>query len=298
MNDQPLFPSLPLLFFHFILSLIRHVFIEEYFGNTCYIFKSAQIHRRVEYRKKIGEAMFAFMSLWVIAAFIAYFIKGLCGFANTLVFTSILSFGVANAKISPVDLLLGFPANIIMTWRNRKSLDRKIWLPLAIFVVAGSIPGALLLKNVDVSFIKILFGIVVALLGIEMLVREYRKTNAGSSKILMVLISIAAGMLCGLFGVGALLAAYVSRTAKSDSAFKANTSAVFIVDNFFRIILYTSLGLLTPETIQMVIVLIPFSLLGLFAGMKCCKYINEKIIRRSTTILLMVSGISLALANI
>lgn len=48
------------------------------------------------------------MYLWMIAAFIAYFVKGLCGFANTLVFTTILSFGASNASISPVDLLLGY----------------------------------------------------------------------------------------------------------------------------------------------------------------------------------------------
>ena len=49
---------------------------------------------------------------YFIAAFTAYFVKGLCGFANTLVFTTILSFGTANASISPVDLLLGYPANV------------------------------------------------------------------------------------------------------------------------------------------------------------------------------------------
>ena len=58
--------------------------------------------------------------LWMIAAMIAYFIKGLCGVANTLVFPSILSFGVSNANISPIDLLLGYPANLILTWKNRK----------------------------------------------------------------------------------------------------------------------------------------------------------------------------------
>ena len=47
------------------------------------------------------------MALWMLAAAAAYFVKGLCGFANTLVFTSILSFGSAtNANISPVDLLV------------------------------------------------------------------------------------------------------------------------------------------------------------------------------------------------
>ena len=95
------------------------------------------------------------MILWFIAAFTAYFVKGLCGFANTLIFTSILSFGSANANISPVDLLLGYPANLILTWKNRRSLDPKVFLPLTVLVLAGSIPGALLLRNVDATPIKL-----------------------------------------------------------------------------------------------------------------------------------------------
>jgi uncharacterized membrane protein YfcA len=87
------------------------------------------------------------MYLWILAAVAAYFIKGLCGFANTLVFTSILSFGVANANISPIDLLLGYPTNLILTWKNRRSLDPKVYLPLAALVLVGSIPGAVIGAN-------------------------------------------------------------------------------------------------------------------------------------------------------
>ena len=47
--------------------------------------------------------------VWWTAAVCAFFIKGLCGFANTLVFTTILSFAADNACISPVELLLGYP---------------------------------------------------------------------------------------------------------------------------------------------------------------------------------------------
>ena len=46
------------------------------------------------------------MIYWILATLTAFFIKGLCGFANTLVFTSILSFGIVNANISPVELLI------------------------------------------------------------------------------------------------------------------------------------------------------------------------------------------------
>ena len=238
------------------------------------------------------------MVLWIIAAVAAYFIKGLCGFANTLVFTSILSFGPSNASISPIELLLGYPTNLILTWKNRKSLDPKVYVPLAALVLAGSIPGALLLKNVDAKAIKLVFGAVVIALGLEMLLRERSRKNLRSSKIVLVMIGVAAGVLCGLFGAGALLAAYVSRVTENGSAFKANISAVFIADNTFRIFLYSVLGLLTADTVQFVLLLIPFALLGLFLGMKCSSLLDEKTVRKFTSVLLVLSGISLILRNL
>ena len=238
------------------------------------------------------------MLFWIIAAAAAYFIKGMCGFANTLVFTSILSFGTANANISPVDLLLGFPANIILTWKNRKKLDPKVYIPLAALVLAGSIPGALMLKNVDARAIKLVFGAVVIGLGAEMLLREYSKKEYHSSRIVLAVIGVAAGVLCGLFGVGALLAAYISRVTKGSESFKANISAVFIADNIFRIILYSALGLLTLDTVRSVLILIPFALLGLFAGIKCSSRLDETLVRKLTSVLLVLSGISLILKNL
>ena len=42
--------------------------------------------------------------LWLIIATVcAYFVKGLCGFANTLVFTTILGFTMNNINISPLE---------------------------------------------------------------------------------------------------------------------------------------------------------------------------------------------------
>lgn len=238
------------------------------------------------------------MYIWIIAATIAYFIKGLCGFANTLVFTSILSFGVSNVNISPVDLLLGYPANLILTWKNRRSLDPRVYLPLAALVLVGSIPGAFLLKNVDTRVIKLVFGVVVALLGAEMLSREYSQNSIRCSRLVLAAIGVTAGILCGLFGVGALLAVYVSRMTDDGRAFKANISAVFIADNTFRIILYSTLGLLTKTTVQFALLLAPFALIGLFIGIQCSNHMDDRLVRRITSVLLVLSGISLILKNI
>ena len=67
--------------------------------------------------------------LMIIAVVCAYVVKGVCGFANTLIFTSILSFQSASVNITPVDLLLGIPSNVLLAVRERKAVRLKTWLP-------------------------------------------------------------------------------------------------------------------------------------------------------------------------
>lgn len=238
------------------------------------------------------------MWLWIVATIVAFFIKGLCGFANTLVFTSILGFGVNNVNISPAELLLGYPPNIILTYKNRKQLDRRVFVPLTLLVLAGIIPGAFLLKNVNAQYIKILFGAVVILIGIEMYLREKGTLKINESKILLGIIGILSGILCGLFGIGALLAAYVGRVTDNSSSFKANISAVFIVENTFRIVLYSVMGVITMDGVILAAKLIPFMIIGLAGGMLSSKVLNDKLIKKLVIILLVISGLFLIIKNI
>ena len=238
------------------------------------------------------------MFLWIISTLAAFYIKGLCGFANTLVFTSILGFGANNIAISPVELMLGLPTNFILTFKHRKQLDVKIFLPLSILVLIGSIPGALLLKNANTDYIKAFFGVLIILLGIEMYLRETKSLKFKESKVLLLIIGILSGVLCGLFGVGALLAAYIGRVSGTSNEFKANISAVFIVDNLFRLILYSVLGIITLSSIKQAAILLPFVLIGLFTGIKSATIIDEKIVKRIVIVLLIISGVMLILKSI
>ena len=237
------------------------------------------------------------MLLWIIAAFAAFFVKGLCGFANTLVFTSIMGFGAANVAISPVELMIGYPANFILTWKNRKKLDPNVFIPLAVLVLAGCIPGALLLKNVNAAYIKVVFGVVIILLGAEMFLREQGRLKFKESRPVLVIIGFLSGILCGLFGVGALLAAYVGRVTESGDEFKANISAVFIAENTFRLILYSVMGIITLDGLKQALVLMPFVIGGLLLGMRSSKVLEEKTVKRLVIVLLIVSGAALILLN-
>ncbi len=230
------------------------------------------------------------MWLWITATLAAFFIKGLCGFANTLVFTSILGFGVNNINISPIELVLGYPANLILTWKNRSRLDRRIYLPLTALVLLGSIPGAFALKNADTGAVKVFFGIVIILLGAEMYLREADLLRVRQSRLILALIGIVSGVLCGLFGVGALLAAYVGRVTEDSDSFKANISAVFFAENTFRLILYAALGIFRLSEIRQALLLIPFMLIGLYAGMKSSRFLDAHLARRLVILLLVISG--------
>lgn len=234
------------------------------------------------------------MSIWIIATILAFFIKGLCGFANTLVFSTILSFQTNNINISPIDLIIGYFPNMIMSYKERKHIQLKICIPLIILILLGNIPGIFLLKNADVQIIKLLFGFVIIGIGIEMLLQNNKK----SSPLILTCIGLLSGFLCGLYGIGALLAAYVSKITNDTQSFKGNICFVFTLENTFRILIYSYLGILTIHSIYQALSLIPFMLIGLFLGIKCSQYINEQTTKRIVIIMLMISGLALIINNI
>lgn len=234
----------------------------------------------------------------VTAVFLAFVVKGLSGFANTLIFNTIMSFTSNNVNITPLELLIGYPSNLYIAWRERKSINRKIWLPLAVCVLIGIIPGTLLLMYGDTGFLKALFGFVVILLGFEMLLRERTKKGRKSSRIALTLIGIISGILCGLFGVGAFLVAYISRTTDQMSEFKSNICLVFFIENTFRIILYTITGIITVGILKNAIFMLPLMAAGLAAGILLSGKMSERVVKRTVIILLMLSGISLMISHL
>ena len=237
------------------------------------------------------------MFLWILAAFCAFFVKGLCGFANTLVFDTILVFGVNNVNISPVELILGYPANITLVYKNRKQINKNIVIPLIIVVILGSIPGAIVLRYVNANIVKMIFGVMVTLVGINMMYREYKPSSGKSHKVFDIVIGILAGAMCGMFGVGVLLAAFVSKVTNTSTEFKANLSLVFIAENTFRFITYILLGVMTFDSLIKAICLAPVMIISLWLGMKCGDILDEKLIKKLVIIFLIISGIAMIVNN-
>ena len=237
------------------------------------------------------------MLWWIIATVAAYFVKGLCGFTNGLVFSTILSFSTDNVNISPVSLVIGYPTNLIIAWKNRRAINWKLCAALTTLVILGNIPGAYLLKNADTGIIKVVLGFVVIYLSVEMFLNENRKKKKKSSKLALGIVGLLAGLVAGIYGVGALLGVYVNKITNDTKEFKANANVVYFVSDTFRLCLYIAWGIVTWDIVKQAVILVPFMLISLFVGMKLSDYINEKAARRIVILMLIISGTALIVNN-
>ena len=236
--------------------------------------------------------------LMIVAVMCAYIIKGICGFANTLIFSTIVSFRSSTIEITPIELLVGYPANLVIAWRERKEINSKVWIPLAGMVIVGSIPGIFFLKVMEVSSLKILLGIIIIAVSIEMYLREKYRNKSKGSAIVLFIIGIISGVLCGLFGIGALLAAYIGRTTDNAKAFRGNLCVVFLIENTFRIVVYSIMGIINKSTCNTAITMLPFMLVGLGIGICLSKKIEETKVKKVVIFMLILSGVSLIIKNV
>lgn len=230
---------------------------------------------------------------WIIASLLAFFVKGLCSFGDGLIFSTYLSFFSGYAAITPTATVLSLPSNMILTWKNRKKLQPKVYLPVMAMLLAGDLVGTFLLKNLDTHVLKLIFGIFIVLLGVDMILRERAQKLQKSSPVVMTVIGIISGIISGMFGIGALLTAYFSRVTENTESFSANICIVYTVDTALRLGLYAATGILTWTVLKGALLLLPVSLAALLGGIKSASFLNERTVKKAVIVLLIVSGLAL-----
>lgn len=225
------------------------------------------------------------------ATLFSYFVKAITGFGNTLVMGSLFSFVVSNRFTTPIDLIFSIPTNTYIVWRERKNISIKVVIPLSLMLLIGIIPGTFLLKVGSDWILKCILGIVVVGIAVEMMTRNPNKNETNKTNpIFLTVIGVLSGVLAGLYGIGALLVAYISRTTNNKNEFRANICCVFLVDNIFRFLLYLFTGILNKEILLMTIFLAPAVFIGMFIGIKVDSNMREETVKKSVIILLLVSG--------
>lgn len=238
------------------------------------------------------------MGLWIFAAVLSSFIKGITGFADALIFTTIMTATETNAAITPVQTLVSYPSNFILLYRYRRHVNRSILLPAASLMALGCVAGAFILKNVDTTLLKVIFGFFIIFISIKNVVETRGNMARKENRRQDVVYILLAGVLSGTFGIGILMAAYLEKATKSVEEFKANLAAVFIVSSSIKMVVYTMTGILTLETVRRAAILYPCMLVTLFLGMKVGDKSNRKYLQMLINSLLFLGGVSMIVTNL
>ena len=236
-----------------------------------------------------------YLFLVVLAAF---FVKGITGFGSTLVLAPLFSFVVSSRFTTPVDLLTCIPTNAYLVWKNRKSINFRTVMPLSAMLLAGVVPGIMLLKTGNDLLLKSILGVVIMALGIEMLYRKSEHLgSAKPNKLFLVTVGLVSGILAGMYGISAFLVAYISRTSEDRSQFRGNLCSLFLVDGIFRLIWYSTTGIMTMEVVRFTFFISPAVALGMYIGTRVDTGLKEETVRKVTIYLLIVSGAALLLRS-
>ena len=230
--------------------------------------------------------------------FLAFFLKGVAGFGNTLILNGTLSFFRENRFITPMDLLLGFPVNIYLVIREWKYIQFRIVLPLLVSILAGSIPGILLLGSVNDRILKSILALVLIMISIDFFFKKWQKDlSEKEMKYLIPFTGFVSGILMGLYGIGVLIPAVLSRTGLERRNFRGTVCFIFSIESMIRIAVYVYTGIISREMLILFISLLPFAAAGVLAGRIADKRIDDNLLRKIIVAVLFVSAVFLLFKN-
>ncbi len=228
--------------------------------------------------------------IFIVVA-ISFIIKGLVGFGDPLIFNPLLSVRMDNKHISPGMLPVSILLNAFIVYKSRDSIHPRRLLPICFWVVLGIVPGTLLLKYSSSWTLKVALGVLIILLGLEMLTRKDEAT-ARPNAVFMAVMSFSSGVTAALFGINLLFLVYLERTTTDRDEFRGSVCLVFLVESVFRLISYLANGIITPFSLQISAISVPAALLGTWLGMQIDKKIDDSLIKKLIVYVFIIGGIS------
>jgi len=214
-------------------------------------------------------------------------------FAGATILALIVEPGIALGLMMPLLLLIDF-VTLKPYWRRWRVRESTL-------LVIGGLPGVLLgawfLSAVSADVLRVLIGAVAVIF-----VCWHLAQRAGLIPVAKAALPDWVGALAGLVagftsfishGGGPAAAVYLLSQRMDKTEYQASTVLAFTWINVAKTMMYGVLGLLTLETFQANIALVPFALAGAWIGVKMHHLMPERAYFMLTYVLLTVTGTKL-----
>jgi uncharacterized membrane protein YfcA len=241
--------------------------------------------------------------LFFIVVFISNVIQSITGFAGTVLAMpfSIMLVGYSTAK--PILNVLGIVVSAGVIGLNHKSLNKKEFLKIMGFMLAGMLGGYLITRtfHLNAGLLYKLLGAIVLFFVVLGVFNSYsekykKKKEEAHSKTNFwgYLILAVAGIVHGMFICGGpLLVVYASRKLKGRDEFRVTVSAVWVVLNSILLISDIRDGFFNPKLFVLLGICIGLLFVALWVGNIIFRHINKKWFMIITYVLMAISGVSL-----
>lgn len=229
--------------------------------------------------------------LFLIVVFASNIIQAITGFAGTMLAmpASMILIGVNEAK--SILNVMGIISCLILTIKNYKSINRKEFIKITIFMFIGMIFGISLFKIAPINILLKIYAVIIILIAVK---NMFVKNKIALPNFIMILIILTAGIIHGMFvSGGSLLVIYAVSVLEDKKEFRATLSPVWVLLNSYLMYDHIKMGFFTANVIKLILISIIPLIASMFLGNILHDKMNQNAFLKLTYILLLISGLLL-----
>jgi uncharacterized membrane protein YfcA len=228
----------------------------------------------------------------VVAA--AYFVRGIAGFGSGLIAIPLLAQVLPVTVVVPAIGLLDYLGSLTHGTQHRRAIRWRELLPLLPFTLLGVLLALYLFTSIDGDALRRALGVFVVAYGLYSLL--VRRTPEAGSRLWAVPGGGLGGLVGTLFGTGGpFYVIYLGLRGLGKTEFRATIATIFLIDGAARIAGYLSAGFYGGDVLLLAGLSLPLMALGMVVGGRVHTGITPTQFRQGIGVLLLGSGLALAL---